>query len=99
MAHSTIVGDLSLSSPGPSNVVPYWVWYGFLVRTFIRTTKKVLCWGVWAECPSMRQGSTLEPELMVFVCGHRRDIPEEAGFRVQDLGLGFPCQADLGFRI
>ena len=48
MAHSTIVGDLSLSS----------------------------------ECPSTRQGSTLEPELMVFVCGHRRDIPEEAGFRV-----------------
>ena len=32
--------------PGPSNVVPYWVWYGFLVRAFIRTTKKVLHWRV-----------------------------------------------------
>ena len=26
----------------PSNVVPFWVWYFCLVRTLIRTTKKVL---------------------------------------------------------
>ena len=32
------------SLPGPSNVVPFWVWYDFLVRTPIRTTKKVLHW-------------------------------------------------------
>ena len=32
--------------PGPSNVVPFWVWYGFLVRILIRTTKKVLHWRV-----------------------------------------------------
>ena len=32
--------------PGPSNVVPFWVWYGFLVRTLIRPTKKVLHWRV-----------------------------------------------------
>ena len=24
----------------PSNVVPFWVWYGFWVRTLIRTTQK-----------------------------------------------------------
>ena len=24
----------------PSNVVPFWVWYGFLVRVLTRTTKK-----------------------------------------------------------
>ena len=26
--------------PRPSNVVPFWVWYGFLVRILIRTTQK-----------------------------------------------------------
>ena len=31
---------------GPSNVVPFWVWYGFLVRTLIRATEKVLHWRV-----------------------------------------------------
>ena len=31
--------------PRPSNVVPFWVWYGFLART-LRTTKKVLHWRV-----------------------------------------------------
>ena len=30
----------------PSYVVPFWVWYGFLVRILIRTTKKVLHWRV-----------------------------------------------------
>ena len=25
--------------PGPSNVVPFWVWYVVLVRTLIRATK------------------------------------------------------------
>ena len=30
----------------PSNVVPFWVWYRFLVRALIRTTKKVLHWRV-----------------------------------------------------
>ena len=34
--------------PGPSNVVPFLgFWYGFLVRTLIWITKKVLHWGVW----------------------------------------------------
>ena len=28
--------------PEPSDVVPFWVWYGLLVGTLIRTTKKVL---------------------------------------------------------
>ena len=32
--------------PRPSNVVPFGVWYGFLVRILIRTTKKVLHWRV-----------------------------------------------------
>ena len=27
----------------------------------------------------MPQDSKLEPELMVFVCGHRRDIPDDVG--------------------
>ena len=35
-----------LSDPIPSNVVPFGVWYGFLVRTLIRTAKKVLHWRV-----------------------------------------------------
>ena len=30
--------------PGLSNVVPFWVWYGFLGRTLIRTTKKGTTW-------------------------------------------------------
>ena len=32
--------------PRPSNVVPFWGWYSFWVRTLIRTTKKVLHWRV-----------------------------------------------------
>ena len=32
--------------PRPSNVVPFWVWYDFLVRVLARTTKKVLHWRV-----------------------------------------------------
>ena len=33
--------------PGPSNVVPFWVCYGFLgVGPLTRTTKKVLHWRV-----------------------------------------------------
>ena len=27
--------------PRPSNVVPFWVWYDFLVRILVKTTKKV----------------------------------------------------------
>ena len=30
----------------PSNVIPFWVCYGFLVRILVRTTKKVLHWGL-----------------------------------------------------
>ena len=33
--------------PRPSNVVLFGVWYGVLVRTLIRTIKKVLHWRVW----------------------------------------------------
>ena len=32
--------------PGPSNVDPFWVWYGFGVKMLIRTPKKVLRWRV-----------------------------------------------------
>ena len=32
--------------PGTSDVVPFWVWYGFLVRTLIKATKNVLHWRV-----------------------------------------------------
>ena len=38
--------DLCNHVPRPSNVVPFWVWYGFLVRILIRTTNKVLHWRV-----------------------------------------------------
>ena len=31
---------------GPSNVFPFWAWYGFRVRIATRTTKKVLHWRV-----------------------------------------------------
>ena len=31
---------LDSSLPRPSNVVPFWVWYGFWVRTLIRIPKK-----------------------------------------------------------
>ena len=34
--------------PGPSDVVPLWVWYGFLVR-ILRTTKKVPHWRVYVS--------------------------------------------------
>ena len=37
---SGLLGGLGF--PGPSNVVPFWVCYGFWVRTLIRTTIKVL---------------------------------------------------------
>ena len=37
---------ISSCLPGPSNVVPFWVWYGFLVGTLVRTTKKGLHWRV-----------------------------------------------------
>ena len=32
--------------PGPSNIVPVGVWYGFMVRTINRATNKVLHWRV-----------------------------------------------------
>ena len=44
----TTASGFSLNSelPGSSNVVPFWVWYGFVVRILNRTTKKVLHWRV-----------------------------------------------------
>ena len=44
---TAITGDIGsrvLGLPKPSNVVPFWVWYGLLVRTIIRNAKKVLHW-------------------------------------------------------
>ena len=35
-----------MALPGPSNAVPFVVWYGFLVRTLIWTTNKVPHWRV-----------------------------------------------------
>ena len=32
--------------PRPSNVVPFWIWYVFVIRVLIRITKKVLHWRV-----------------------------------------------------
>ena len=40
------IGSRVQGLPEPSNVATFRVWYGFLVRTLIRTTKKVLHWRV-----------------------------------------------------
>ena len=50
--------------PGHSKVVPFWVWYGFLVRTLIRTTKKHYIGGLGR----LLQVGVWEPKLQELLC-------------------------------
>ena len=47
--------------------------------------------------PSLRKDSKLQPEMMVFVCAHRRDIPDDVWdtrFRLSGSSLGAETKAN-----
>ena len=64
--------------PRPSNVIPFWDWYGFWVRTRMRTTQKVLC---------TLEGLGAGVQVWVEVLGSARFRALCFGFNVQGSGL------------